>query len=407
MIAFLGASNLISSALTIFAGLFVAKWIVPEELGEFSSYTIISGYIVLIQLGIPSALSRELPFYLGKADKAKAYNYAATAQFWLKYLGLGILAIALFISLLLTAQSNYRLAAGTLVIGLSVWQTLYVTKYLRMLYRTNQDFNKISWIKIVVALTSFASIGLVYLFDFYGLCIRLFLVVLVDFIITYLWRPIRVQAKFSRAPFKELMKVGLPMYGVANIYGLWPLVQRTLIVSLGGSKALGLFAIVYMVQGTLQTVSSSVSNVLYPNMTSQWGEGANVKEIVRQLVRPLLFISVVFILILPIGWNLLPWFINSFLPNYSESITAAQYMLLVGFLGIFMVLSNIYNVVQKQRQRLIMYLSGIFGWLLTIFVLYSHYGFRLFIFPMGIISAYIIMIGITLFHIKSYLHLRS
>lgn len=361
----------------------------------------------MIQLGIPSGLSRELPLYLGMADKDKAYAYASTAQYWLKYLGFAILGISLLISLAFIVQNSYKLGAGTLVIGLSVWQTLYVTKYLKILYRTNRDFNKISWIKIIVAVTSFLSIGFVYLYDFYGLCLRLFSVVIVDFLITYYWRPIMVKAIFSRVPFRELMKVGLPMYGVANVYGLWPLVQRTLIVSLGGPKALGLFAIASMTENAMKTVSSSISNVMYPTMTSQWGAGSSVKDVLRLAAQPLIISLVVFTFLIPVGWYLLPIFVNNFLPNYVSGTDAAQWMLVVGFLGLFLVLANIYNVLQRQRQRLIMYVSGIGAWIISVLLINWSYGFELIIFPISMIIAYVVMITIMVYHIKGFNKIKN
>lgn len=406
MIAFLSASNLISSALTIISGLIVAKWILPEELGTFNSFTVITGYIVLIQLGIPSGLSRELPLYLGMADKEKAYQYVSTAQFWLKYLGFAILSVSFLLSIFFV-QRSYKLAAGTLVIGLSVWQTLYVTKYLKILYRTNRDFNKMSWIKIIVAFTSFVSIVFVYLYDFYGLCIRLFAVVTVDFLITYYWRPIKVRADFSRVSFRELMNVGLPMFGVANVYDLWPLVQRTLIVSLGGTKALGLYAIASITENVMKTVSSSISNVMYPTMTSKWGAGFSVKDVLRLAAQPLMISVGLFAVLIPIGWYLLPMFVHHFLPNYVIGIEAAQWMLIVGYFGIFLVLSNIYNVLQKQRQRLIIYVSGIGVWIISVLSIYLLYGFELKIFPISMIIAYVVMIIIMIYHIRGFLKIEN
>lgn len=408
MIAFLSISNIISSALTIVSGLFVAKWILPEELGMFNGFTIITGYIVLIQLGIPSGLSRQLPLYLGMADRDKAYDYASTAQYWLKNLGLGVLGITMLLSsVLMVLGSSYRIAAGLLVIGLSVWQTLYITKYLKMLYRTNGDFNKLSWINLIIAVTSFLSLGFVYLYDFYGLCLRFFVVVVVDFSITFYWRPIKVKARFSKTPFQELIKVGLPMYGVANIYGLWPLVQRTLIVGIGGPKALGLFAVASMTENAMKTVSSSISSVMYPTMTSKWGTGHSVKDVLQLAAQPLMISVGLFAVLVPIGWHLLPIFVHYFLPNYVIGIEAAQWMLIVGFLGILLVLANIYNVLQKQRQRLIMYVSGIGIWIISVITISSLYGFKLKIFPISMIISYVVMIIIMAYHIKEFSKIKN
>lgn len=407
MILFLSISNIIANALTIVSGLFVAKWLLPEELGSFSSFTIITGYIILIQLGIPSGLSRELPYFLGKGSKEEAYAYASAAQFWQKGLGLVVLTLGAVVSMFCLIRGEYMIAAGSLVIGFTAWQGLYVTKYLKVLYRTNRDFNKLSWIKLVVAATSFISIVFVYKFNFYGLCMRAILVVLIDFAVTYAWRPIKVKARFEKAPFMALMRVGLPMYGVANIYGLWPLLQRTIVVSLGGPKALGLFALATMVEGAMKTVSSSISSVIYPTMAAQWGTGATVKLLVKSARRPIIMASGIFFISIPFAWWILPIFVESVLPNYMEGVNAAQWMLLVGFLGLFTVFGNIYNVIKNQKDRLKMFILGISGWAVTVVVIYYIQGYSLVIFPKAMVVAYLIMLAVNAFHIKRDLELNA
>ena len=82
MILFTSSSNLISNLLTIISGLFVIKWLLPEELGYFNSFTIITGYIVLAHIGIPVGLNRNLPYLMGKEDKSEALNLASVTKFW-------------------------------------------------------------------------------------------------------------------------------------------------------------------------------------------------------------------------------------------------------------------------------------------------------------------------------------
>lgn len=407
MILFLSFSNIIGNILNIAGGLFVAKWLLPEELGTFNSFTIITGYVILVQLGIPSGLSRELPYYFGKSDTDRAHGFAAVAQFWQRVLGLGALFLAGSIGLIFFLKGEYYNAAGSLVVGVTVWQALYVTKYLKILYRTNRDFNKLSWIKLIVSVSSFLSIVFVFFYGFFGLCIRAGAIALVDFCVTYYWRPIQVRPTWNRSKFRELMRVGLPMYGVANIYSLWPLLQRTIVVSLGGPKALGLFAIANMVYGAMKTVTSSMSSVIYPTMATQWGEGASLGELIMRSVKPFIVGFIVFLVAIPIGWWLLPLFVAAFIPKYVDGVHAAQWMLIVGLLSLTNVFGNVYNVIKNQRDRLKMYISGVIGWGLTVGILYLVKGFTLVIFPIGMVVAFCIMAIINFFHIRRFWDLRA
>jgi O-antigen/teichoic acid export membrane protein len=400
MILFLSVSNVIGNALTIVSGLFVAKWLLPEELGSFNGFNIIVGYVVLAQLGIPSALNRELPYYYGKNEKAIALRYAAVAQYWQKYLGLVALIVGILAAIYFYATGKNEWAAGLLVIGFSTWQTLYVTKYLNVLYRTNRDFNKLSWIKLINAGTAFVSIIFVWLFGFYGLCLRAIIGAVVDFGFSYYWRPIKVKAEWDKLLFKNLMNLGLPMFGVANIYSLWPLVQRTLIISLGGTKSLGLFALAVMVENAMKTVSNSMSSVVYPAMASKWGEGATVREVIQLVIKPITLGFVLFAFAVPVGWWLLPIFVDSFIPNYREGVEAAQWMLLVGLLSLTNVFSNIYNVIKNQKDRLKVFISGIGMWGIMLGILFFFKGFSLMIFPQSMLAAYAAMMLLNFLHLR-------
>ena len=53
------------------SGFFVVKWLLPEDLGLFNSFTIITGYIVLAHIGVPIGLTRELPYLLSKISEVR------------------------------------------------------------------------------------------------------------------------------------------------------------------------------------------------------------------------------------------------------------------------------------------------------------------------------------------------
>lgn len=408
MILFLSSSKIFGNALKIISGILVARWLLPEELGFFNSFTIVVGYIILVQAGIPSGLSRELPFYIGTGNKEKAENFAAVSQFWMLWVSFTVLIISFIVSIVLLLQQKYQYAAGTFVIGILSWQGLYVTKYLKVLYRTNRDFNYLSKIGIIESISSFVTIIFVWFYGFYGLCLRAVLTVLIDFYFTWRWKPLSVKPKFNKSLFKELIKVGTPMYIVANVYSLWPVIQKTVIVSLGGTKALGLFAIAIITENSMKTISASLSSVTYPAMSTGWGQGYTINELLKKFVlKPFILFSGIFLLSIPIWWYLLPLVIEKFLPNYTAGIEAAQWMLLAGFMGFLNVFSNMYNVMKKQKERFISYLSAIISWLLAVSLLYTFNGFSLVIFPQAMVCGMAIMTGVNFYFLIKYKNYKN
>jgi O-antigen/teichoic acid export membrane protein len=406
MILFLSFSNIIGNTLNIAAGLFTAKWLLPEQLGLFNGFSVITSYIILAQLGIPSGLGRELSFYIGKGDTAKAKDYAAVAQYWGLMLGIIAFAGSAVIALYFLIMGMYEYAAGTLVIGITAFQTFYVTKYLDVLYRTNKDFNSLSKIKLIVSFVTFASIILVWKFGFYGLCIRAGVLAAVDFYFTWRWKPFHVRPFWKKELFGDLSKVGLPMYMISRLYGLWPSLQRSLILLLGGTKFLGLFALAIIVESAMKALTSSISSVVYPTMVTQWGKGASIGELTAVIRKPVLIATGIFLLAVPVGWYLLPIVVKAILPNYTTGIPAAQWMLVVGLVEVSVVFANIYNVIRRQGDRLLYFLSGVLSWALTVFVLYQWKGFSMPIFPQSMIVAFAVMFGINLYHLRKYRQLK-
>ena len=359
-------ANLVKSSVGIVSGILIAKWLLPEQLGEFNALSIFTSYIILAQVGIPSGLSRDLPFLFGKKDNVEAEKLASTARFFLFRLSLLVMIISVIFSAYFLRENNINYALGSIVVGATSFQNLYVTKYLKVLYRTNSHFTKLALITLLNTGVTAASIIIVYYYSFYGLCLRAILIAIVDSYTTNKWKPLKVKAQWSQERFKALIKTGLPMYSVSNIYGLWPTVQRTLILTQLGTTALGLYALANIVQNFLNTYSGAVSSVAFPKMSSAYGSGMSILNLLKIPLKLVLLVLGINLLILLIGWNLLPTLVESFLPNYSQGVEAAQWMLFVSLIGSLLIFSNVYMVIKKNQMRLISYLLGIMTWFLYI-----------------------------------------
>lgn len=402
MIFFTSSASLFGNVLTLISGLLVAKWMLPEELGFFNSFSILTSYIILIQLGIPSGLSRELPFQMGKGDQKNVEELAAAAQFWGLSLGVLILLGSIIAGVFFLTQGKFELAAGAAVVGITSFQALYVTKYLKILYRSNAAFNKLAFITSATSVAAFIGVGFVWKYGFYGLCLRAFLVAIVDFGLTFFWRPLKVKPVWRPSRFKELFKSGMPIYSVASIYGLWPVFERTVVLLLGGTKSLGLYALAMIVDSTLKTVQTSISSVCFPKMTYAFGQGAGFKELMQI---PLKFVGInlgLNTIVLVAGWLLLPFFVGWLLPNYVEGVEAAQWMLVASLVSILSIFSNVYMVIKKNFDRLKAYLTGMGVWAIVLYFCHLTMEVDLAIFPKALIAGYIATLLVDAFFYRKY-----
>lgn len=402
MIVFLSSSSFISNLLTIVSGLIILKWLLPSELGFFNTFTVIAGYITLAHIGVPVALNRDLPYFMGKGEKKEALKLASVAKYWSFYVSIIISFLGVLVALFyIVSEQRYDYAVGVLVIIFQTWNGIYVAKYLRILYRTNRDFNKLSLINLVVAIFSFLSIYFVYKFGFYGLCLRAIIIVLISFSLLWYWRPIKVKMIWDYGIFKGMLKIGFPMFLVNNVYGKWELIQRTLILVLLGTNALGLFTIVFVINNAFKIFSNSINTVLFPTLMMQWGNNKTIGHIFLQnMVKPLTLVTAVLLIISPLLWYVLPITVNYFLPKYAEIISAGQWMIIAGVFGILNMLSIFYNVINSQKQRLFMFLSGEIFWFLIIFVAFFFKKLTFELFPQALIISYIIMAVISVIYLK-------
>lgn len=361
-LAFVSFANLTNSVIAIVSGLIVARWLLPEELGVYNAFSIFTSYIILAQIGIPSGLSRELPFYFGKNEPDKALEFASTSKYFLLLISIIVFCFCSLVSIYFFFTQNYPYAIGGLVIGVTSFQGIYVSKYLKVLYRSENHFFNLAKIDLINSLINLISVFLVYKYLFYGLFIRAIVIALVDWYFTNKWKPITAKASFKWKNFKALSRVGMPIYFVANIYGLWPTFQRTFVLSVLGAKGLGLYALANIVQGMLSTFNNAISSMSFPLMSKAYGEGKKLKDIMLIPFKPFLISFGVYTILLFVGWSLLPYVVEFLLPNYVEGIHAAQWMFVVALVSAFGVFSNIFMVVQKNHHRLVGFTLGILAW---------------------------------------------
>jgi O-antigen/teichoic acid export membrane protein len=371
-VSLVALASLMNSVIALVSGLLVASWLLPERLGLFNAFSIFTSYIILAQVGIPSGLSRQLAFYFGQQKENLAKSLASTARLFSVILSGGSLIICGLVSIYFFIIGNNDFAAGAIVIGITTAQTFYVTKYLKVLYRSNNHFTKLAHITFINSAVNLVSILLVYKFLFYGLCLRAILLALVDWYLSEKWKPLDVPLQWKKSNFKELLKRGLPMFSVSSIYGLWPTFQRTIVLSFLGTQGLGLFSLAIVVQNLLNTVNATINTVSFPKMSHALGEGKNIKEILKIPLNLSFFAFGIYTLILIVGWPLLPVVVKYALPNYVLGIEAAQWMLLVALVSSFSVFSNIYMVIKTNHHRLISYCFGILVW--SVFLLIEGIG---------------------------------
>ena len=190
-------SQVLYNGLRMIAGFLVVRMIIPEIHGAFSGVSVFMGYILLGHIGILNGLGRDIPYELGKKNKELVDKLAALGL-WISYL-IGILAACIFGFFLIRKGINGTEQDILIYATFTVISFFYlITKaYLPVLFRTNNEFNKLSKINIALALINIASVALVWQFGLFGLCLRAIILIIIEFGLLFHYRPIKISPSWN------------------------------------------------------------------------------------------------------------------------------------------------------------------------------------------------------------------
>jgi O-antigen/teichoic acid export membrane protein len=382
--------QLISNLLRMLSGFLTAKFTTPLLLGTFNGIGNIQGYAPIANLGVSNGLNRELPFHLGSSNVGKANQLTEAAHLWTIIIGLISFAGFIIYSLYLLFIGENEQSIIWFTFGISTFFLIYNNNYLAILFRTNKDFNKLSLINIVIASGNLLLIVPIYFYQTYGLCLRTILVSILEFVLLFYWRPLKINPKWNWESIKELMKVGIPIYIVGQIYLLWGVIQNTVIFKLAGAEKFGLYALALMIYGTLSLIPNSIAQVAYPQMAFAHGQGKSVKEILKIAWKPFLYSTLIEIPVIITAYFVFPYVVKLFLPKYTQGIDAGLWMMLVAFVMNFNSFNTIFIVLKKLREYLFSIIIGIIANIVIIYLLVDYNNIDLTIFPKAFLGGRLI-----------------
>ncbi len=392
--------QVIYNGLRMVSGFLVIRLITPEIYGLFSGVAVFLGYVMLGHFGVINGLGREIPFQLGKKNQMMINDLAALGL-WVSYM-VGVIAAGIFafflIDKILHGTPEEVVIFGTYTV-ISFFQVINKA-YLPVLYRTNDEFVKLTGINIRLAFVDILSVLLVWQYGLLGLCLRALILIISEFGLLYYHRPIKVAPAWSYNQLKLLLKTGMPIYIVGQIRPLWTTITRNLIFSLGGPLQFGYYALASMVNGALGIIPNSVGSVLYPRMSIQYGEGKPVNEIIKSVLKPTLLL---FTLLLSVAlgiYFLLPVVVPKLLPHYVNGIEVAQWFTFLPVIVSLGLVNNIYNVLKQQKWYFISLIIGaVLGLGYTVFMV-SYITFNLVYFAQGMMIGVVIQIVLSILFLK-------
>ena len=342
LVKYISASYL-AIPVSLITGFIAFRNIDPYFMGVWSALTVFETYAVFLRMGIVNGMNRELPYSLGKNDVDSANKYAETT---LAYTLFDIILLILIVPIVIwKSDFNDVHLVGICVSVTRVIITFYIT-YLAATFRSEDNFNKLSNIQLIMLLIKLGLCPLV-LLGFNGFLLYELLMVVGNVILLHWQRPFKsLKPKFHYAEFTQLFKIGFPIFLSSYIISFIDTMPRLFIIKNSDEKTLGIYAPVIMLLGTVAILPNTLSTYLYPKFSFNLGKTNDPRNIFTNLLKIYAVSFIVILILVIIGYFLLDFFI-AFFPKYTDSLPYLKLALLICPF-VFFRLGNMFNVVIKK-----------------------------------------------------------
>ena len=344
------ASAIISMALGLIAGFWVARLLGPEDFGIWNAVSLVLAYGAYLELGALSAMGRDLPFHHGQGNMEKAATLEGTAR-RVTIFG-AILAALVVIAFSFLPGHSTKMAFGLQAMAVVlILQQVYT--YHRTVLRSHNHFSELSQQQVLFAIVS-SGLAVVFVV-FLGLTGRMLAAILAQAaIVLYAVRrnPWRLVPKFKLPIAWSLMRVGIPILFSGFVLSLLATIDRLMVITFLGEKQLGYFGLALLLTGVVSLIPAIASQVLYPRITFQFGNsGKNVESLRSFVLTPPKILSALLPILIGLLYLSLPLVIRALLPAYSPGITAARIVVVgIFFFGILGLTDYFLVTIGKLKQ---------------------------------------------------------
>lgn len=284
-IAVLVGGNAAAAVLGFIGSLVQARLVLPEVLGTFRAFGIITSYLGFLHLGTFDGLQRALPLLNGQGKSAEAHVLAAAVLAWIRGVTMACGAAFLLLALKALIQGDLVSAAGWSVQAVATTYALYGA-YLLVTYRTGSEFVRVSRGGLLGAILGIVSLPVLLFSSFYGVCTRSVAPMLAELAFLHRHRPFRDRPAWNRDAITKTFRTGAPLF-VTNYleWVLWPALELTLAYN-SGVQELGLLAVVLTLRTAMSSVPNAVLQVYLPRIVEEYGRRGSVGAAARVALRP-------------------------------------------------------------------------------------------------------------------------
>lgn len=317
----------IQSVTTMLVGILIMRWLSPQELGLWNAVSIFIAYVPFFQLGIQSALNRDLPVLLGKGDKDNAVNLVQNGKgfAFLLFLLFIVTGLVLTIIFSIIGKSTEFILGIVAVSIMAAFQSIQL--HLIATYRSAKAFDKLTRIYIVNTILIVGLVYFIYRYHYYGILIYNVGTSVIMAILMTRMAPYRgVKSLLQIKPLFGLAKTGLILMSFIQMRSFAITIPKWLILSVGGVVKLGLYSPALAINGLMNMLPGQIAQFFHPQMGYKYGQTGNARDMWKYVKKMLIIFPLISIPVCVLIWVFTPWLLHTFFPKYIASEWAMKIM---------------------------------------------------------------------------------
>lgn len=341
--------NIIFQIVFIICDIYLLKLISVEFIGFWQYGMLIQGYVVVSRLGIINAFNRDYPYFEGQGNTLQVSAILKTTSFHTLMSSIFQSVVFLIITIYFYYSQKPQMFTLTMFVMCIYTLTDSYSNFLEAKFRGSLNFNKISLIKIILAITCGATLIFPYYLYYNGLLIRLIIIQLIQLLLFSYFDNSKVIPEFSKLHWIELFKDGWKFWLWSYLKSFNKSIPRLFIISFSTLLVLGYFTPINWFLGASVLITGSLSSYLYPILSRKISKGN-----ISMGVETLKINFIVFLIGIPfvvVGIFLLPYFVNWIIPQYIDVIFPMR-LTLVASLFEIIALSSVVWASQKEWGKM-------------------------------------------------------
>lgn len=365
----------LTPALTMVGGLIAARNLKPEELGVVQAVMLIPTYVMFLQFGVFNGLNRNLPMYRARGEYSQAQrfvNASAKAARWVACISAIIALMVVVISIFQSELPQFTYVACFLIPALFFAP---LKLHQNTIYRGMREFGRLGknlhitnlWILLCSVSTS--------VFGITALAVKIATSNLVGWLLMLRNPPLKEGKEASWSEIRTLSVVGLPMLISGLIFNWLAAADRTIIATFMTAEDLGYFALAGIVINALRVFPDSINQLLYPRIAHAYGKHGSSRCLRRFIWIGLILNLSLLLPVALLGYFVLPFLVEQYLPAYVLGIPAAQ-VTLVG--SVAFVYAGPGAIIPIVRRNLPAQVMGVFSialiWCGGTYAVFAGYG---------------------------------